>query len=75
MAPRKRATPSKQIGDILWERVFQIKCKSKNGQTLTDEERGLIEEAFQTDPRRYRDLEGEVFNATVPFGSSARWKP
>lgn len=62
------------LTEMDWEKVFRAKCKSKQGQTLTDEERTLVEAAFQADANRFRDLEGEVFNATVPFGSSARWK-
>ncbi len=68
MARRKRT-----LTEAEWEKVFRSRCKSKQGQTLTDEERDLVEAAFRSDEKRYSALEGEVFNATVPFGSQTRW--
>ena len=57
-----------------WAKVFRARCKSKQGQTLTDEERTLVDAAFKSDQKRYGEMEPEVFNATVPAGSTARWK-
>lgn len=46
----------------------------KRGERLTDAEQDLVDAAFKNDPKRYAALEGDVFDATVPFGSAARWK-
>ena len=48
------------------------RCKSKQGQRLTDTERELIDAAWESDPTRYSSLEPDVFNATAPFGSTRR---
>ena len=66
-AKRKRALTEAQ-----WAMVFRARCKSKQGQALTDEERVLVDAAYEVDKARYGDMEPDVFNATVPFGSSAR---
>jgi len=62
----------KVLTEAEWEKVFRIRCKSKRGQALSDEERDLVDRAFRQDRDRYADEEVDVFNETVPFGSSAR---
>lgn len=57
-----------------WRRVFQFRCKSKRGETLSKEERKLVDEAYASDKKRYGKMEPDVFDATVPFGSNVRWK-
>jgi hypothetical protein len=61
------------LTDAEWAQVFAARCKSKQGQPVSAEERRLLDIAFENYPERYRAMEREVFNATVPFGSSARW--
>jgi hypothetical protein len=55
-----------------WDKVFQARCKSKRGLQLTEAERQLVEAAYVSDRKRYAALEPQVFNATVPCGSSRR---
>jgi hypothetical protein len=55
-----------------WCLVFQLRCKSKQGSELSGQERTLVEAAYNEDEERYGDMEIDVFNATVPFGSGVR---
>ena len=68
MARRKKLTEEE------WRRVFQLRCRTKQGQEISKEELALTATAFREDPKRYSALEVDVFNATVPFGSTARRK-
>jgi hypothetical protein len=54
--------------DEQWDRIFEIRCKSKLGQALSGEELDLIYEAYREDPDRYIALGSKVFEATRPFG-------
>ena len=69
MAAKKR-----KLTDREWDAVFVARCRSKRGERLTDEERILVHAAYAEDQKRYRAMETDVFNATVPFGSGAKWK-
>ena len=69
---RAKRTP---LTEAEWSKVFDIKCRSKSGHAVTDEERALTNRAFETDPDRFSAMEPAVFNATVPFGSNVRWSP
>lgn len=55
-----------------WRRVFTLRCKSKQGQTLADDERALIEAAWKENKKRYTAMERAVFVATAPFGSTVK---
>lgn len=57
-----------------WRRVFKLRCETKQGHAITDDDLRLVERAHRENPERYRATEGDVFNATVPFGSSTTWK-
>ncbi len=57
-----------------WERVFLARCKSKRGEARTDEERALLDRAYLTNKQRYAAMTADVFDATVPAGSSARYR-
>lgn len=57
-----------------WREVFRVRCKSRRGDGMTEDERRLIGRAFAEDPRRYAGLDADVFDATVPAGSTARAK-
>lgn len=65
---------SSTLTEAEWQRVFQLRCKSKSGHTLTNAEYRLVTRAHQSDPKRYHAMEADVFNATVPFGSTSRYK-
>lgn len=55
-----------------WQLVFKARCESKQGRALTPEARALVEAAWREDKERYAAMERDVFNATVPFGSTVR---
>lgn len=57
-----------------WLEVFALRCRSKRGLPLSGAEQELVNVAYRQNPKRYGAMEPEIFNATVPFGSSARWK-
>ena len=57
-----------------WTRVFATRCRSKQGAPLSEEDRALCATAFESDGARYSEMARVVFNATVPFGSTTRWK-
>lgn len=59
----------KKLSEAQWEKVFKIRCKSKQGQDLTNEELDLIILARKSDLKRYVSLDEDVFEATRPFGS------
>lgn len=69
MAKKKRTLTEDE-----WRQVFQLRCKSKRGESLSKEERRLVDDAWKSDEKRYSAMEPDVFDATVPFGSAARWK-
>lgn len=58
-----------KLSDAEWRDVFQLRCKSKSGDSLSKAEQALVEAAYQEDETRYGDMEIDVFNATVLFGS------
>lgn len=68
-----KRTRMHQLTDDEWRRVFRVRCASKSGsRELTDEEKSLVQTAFDSDPERYSKMEIDVFNATVPFGSNVK---
>lgn len=69
MAAKKKRV----LSEAEWSRVFHLRCQGKQGRAITPEERALVDAAFEADPKRYAELESEVFNATVPFGSNVRY--
>jgi len=62
----------KKLTEEEWRRVFQLRCRSKQGQDIAKEDLALVDAAFRDDLERYSAMEVDVFNATVPFGSSVR---
>lgn len=65
----------KRLTEEQWLEVFRQRCRSKRGEQLAPAERTLIDAAYRQDPDRYSEMEADVFNATVPFGSTTRRKP
>lgn len=57
-----------------WARVLRIRIKSKRGESLSDEDRTLITAAHKSDPNRYKAFDREIFEATLPAGSSVKWR-
>jgi hypothetical protein len=70
--PQVLNTSMKRLTEDEWRQVFKLRCKSKLGQLLTVEDRALTERAFLADSERYAAMEDDIFNATVPFGSTVR---
>lgn len=62
------------LTDAQWREVFRIRCLSKRGLGLSSEDRNLIDAAWKSDPVRYEAMSTDVFNETVPFGSSLQLK-
>lgn len=62
-----------KLTEAQWSEVFHLRCRSKRGETLTADELALAERAWKEDRKRYAVMDGDVFEATVPFGSAARW--
>lgn len=61
-----------RMTEAQWGEVFHLRCKSKREGGLTLGELSLCERARGEDHGRYAAMEADVFDATVPFGSSAR---
>ena len=64
-----------QLTEQEWLRVFEVRCRAKQGQTLSEADMQLLNVALNDNRERYIKMDPEVFNATVPFGSTARMKP
>jgi hypothetical protein len=71
---KERKRRAKLLSETDWAKVFEIRCRGKQGRAVTSEEQELCQAAYKSDVERYRKMQREVFNATVPFGSSARMK-
>lgn len=56
-----------------WISVFSIRCRSKSGQHVSPSEHDLCTRAIADDSKRYGDMDADVFDATAPFGSTARF--
>lgn len=63
-----------KLTEAEWRLVFTYRCKSKRGETITKDERALVGRAYREDEKRYAAMDPDVFDATVPFGSTARWR-
>lgn len=64
----------RKLTEAQWSTVFRLRCRTKSGNSISDDERRLIEAAWSEDPERYRQMNPDVFDATVPVGSNARAK-
>lgn len=62
----------KKLTDEIWRKVFSIRCRSKQGQTITPAELDLCKQAMREDRTRYDTMGTDVFDATVPFGSTTK---
>lgn len=64
-----------RLSDEEWREVFRLRCLSKRGTPdMSPESRRLVDRAYKEDPDRYKAMEADVFDATVPFGSDVRWR-
>jgi hypothetical protein len=51
------------------EYLFELKCKSKLGQTLSEKEQTFCRKMFELYPTEYALDSKAVFEATKPFGA------
>ena len=70
MAKRK-AKP--KLTEREWEEVFRARCRSKQGHA-SQADHDLCERAWREDEERYGAMHADVFDATVPAGSTVRAK-
>lgn len=59
----------KKLREAEWARVFELRCRSKRGDSLSEKEHELCVKAFEQDEKRYSNMEKDVFEATKPFGA------
>jgi hypothetical protein len=72
---KDRYVPTKKkLLDADWRALFAIRCRSKQGHPITSSEQRLCTRAMREDPDRYNNMSADVFDATVPFGSSMKAK-
>lgn len=55
-------------------RCLEVRCRAKRGLQISQEDKNFCEKMCTKYPEWYKQTEIDVFNATVPFGSSARRK-
>ena len=53
--------------DIDWEKVFDLRCRSKRGERLSDDQAALLVAAWKADKVRYSALTERVFEETAPM--------
>lgn len=58
-----------KLSEAEWQRVFEIRCKGKRGERLSQDEERLAKRAFMEDQKRYAELSPAVFEATKPAGA------
>ena len=51
------------------DKVFELRCKAKIGNKLTNKEFKFIQKMFEKYPEEYSAMNKEVFDATKPFGA------
>jgi len=59
--------PTMLPGD--WQKLFDIRCKSKRGEKISDVEAAYVMRCHTKFPDAYKAMESEIFKATKPFGS------
>jgi hypothetical protein len=63
-----------KLTDGEWRSVFRARCNSKKGGGLSEEDEKLCRRALRQDRKRYKAMEADVFDATLPAGSIVKWK-
>ncbi len=59
----------RKLTDSEWEKVFRLRCSTKQGHAISLEDGDLVKRAFREDRARYSAASRDVFNATKPFGA------
>jgi hypothetical protein len=55
--------------DEIRDRVFRLRCESKEGRTLSETDQRFLDAAFRAHAEEYATLGPLVFEATKPFGA------
>jgi len=66
------ARRTKPLTETEWRAVLKARCNSKRGLPNSRVDQSLCERAFAEDRKRYSEMDVDVFNETVPFGSTVR---
>jgi hypothetical protein len=61
-----------KLTDDQWREVFRIRCRCRRGDVTTVRELDLVGRAYKENHKRYSAMNEDVFDATVPFGSTVR---
>ncbi len=62
---RKRQT----LTESEWSKVFDLRCRSKRGERISEDEQALCSRAFNEDGKRYAAMNDRIFQATKPVGA------
>jgi hypothetical protein len=65
----KAKRTKRKLTEAEWSRVFDIRCKTKRGERVSDDDMTLVMQAFAEDAKRYENLSSRVYEATKPFGT------
>jgi len=60
----------KEPDSVERERCMTLRCRSKRGEHLSDEDYAFCTEMWKKYQEWYKATEVDVFNRTVPFGSN-----
>lgn len=63
-----RKKTKRELTESEWEKVFQLRVRSKRGETLAPAETALLHAAYAADPTRYSAREREIFLQSAPLG-------
>lgn len=66
-------TVVRRMPDDIRDKCFRIRCQSKEGRGLADEDQRSLMKWRKAYPDDYAAMEHEVFEATRPFGSKGLW--
>ena len=72
MPKRKR---SKRMSDEQWSRLLDIRCRSKHGRHVTDEEHDFCNQMYNEFQEDYCAMESRVYNMTAADIGSAKRVP
>lgn len=69
MTPKPTSEHIQQMTDSERDKLFKIRCATKQGHSVSDEDMRFVEKMFDKNPREYKAMSGEVFAATKPVGA------
>ena len=58
--------------DIDWSAIFRLRCRSKSGTALSQQELARCEAAYKADPQRYIAMNTDIFEETAPCGATVK---